>query len=227
MRYAIYFLPAPDTALWRFGASVLGYDAYRAADVRHPEHPLFRSASLPQWVAEPQRYGFHATLKAPFELAERTSEAELREFARALASEQRTFTVPSLRIAALSRFVALLPAVPSPGLNDLASACVRHFEPLRKPLSEADRQRRLAAKLTPRQTEYLERWGYPYVLEEFRYHMTLTGPLAQHELADAETALAELWAPIAGPLRVDAITLVAQPSREARFAVLERYPFAG
>ena len=227
MRYAIYFLPSTATALWRFGASVLGYDAYTRGGVAHPDHALFGGTSSPAWVAEPQRYGFHATLKAPFELADGKTEAELRTLAHTLAVERKGFVVPGLRVAAISRFVALVPAGPCPELADLANTCVRHFESLRAPLGEADRRRRLAADLSPRQAAYLETWGYPYVMEEFRFHMTLAGPLARDELAVVQSALAGLWAPVAGPMPVDAIALVAQPVREARFAVLELYPFTG
>ena len=71
-------------------------------------------------------------------------------------------------------FVAIVPATPSPGLDELAADCVTGFERFRLPMTAQERSRRLAAGLSQHQTANLERWGYPYVFEEFRFHMTLT-----------------------------------------------------
>src|ERR1700681_3275108 len=67
-RFAIYFVPAADTALYRFGAAVLGYDCYSGEAVAR-----LRDVGVPQpeWAAltaEPRTCGFHASLKAPFRL---------------------------------------------------------------------------------------------------------------------------------------------------------------
>lgn len=226
MRYAIYFMPSAATQLWRFGASVLGYDAFTGLSVPFPEHPVFSRAQPPAWIAEPQRYGFHATLKAPFELAPGAREADVHATAASLARSRQSFLVPGLGVRAMSRFVALMPAAPVPELDDLASACVRRFEPVRGPISAADRQRRLAAPLTARQIRHLDTWGYPYVMEDFQFHMTLAGPLQPDALQTVQSALALLWAPINAPLLIDAITVAVQPARDARFLAQARYTFA-
>ncbi len=36
-RYAIYYAPAPGSALDRFGASLLGYDAYHGENLSFPD----------------------------------------------------------------------------------------------------------------------------------------------------------------------------------------------
>ena len=54
---------------------------------------------------------------------------------------------------------------------------MKAFNAYRAPLSAADRERRIKAKLSPRQIELMDQWGYPYVLDEYRFHMTLTGAL--------------------------------------------------
>ena len=75
-RYAIYFVPAPDSDIYRFGAAILGYDAFSG-------HPLpfadGLTATFADWhdlTRDPRKYGFHATLKAPFSLASSVEEAE-------------------------------------------------------------------------------------------------------------------------------------------------------
>ena len=69
-RYAIYFAPHSGSLLARFGASLLGYDPATGAEVDAPDHPAFHDPLSLGWTAAPRRYGFHATLKAPFHLAE-------------------------------------------------------------------------------------------------------------------------------------------------------------
>jgi hypothetical protein len=80
-----------------------------------------------------------------------------------------------LEVSLLGAFCALTPAGGDAAVNALASDIVRHFEPFRAPPGEAARARRLRSPLTDRQRTYLDRFGYPYVHEEFRFHVTLTG----------------------------------------------------
>lgn len=224
-RYAIYFMPSPATELWRFGSSVIGYDAETGREVLPPGRHAFHAPGAERDTAEPRRYGFHATLKAPFALAPGISEATLVDKAKAFAAQRESFTVPPLRVATIERFIALVPAAANAKLDSLAAECVRAFEPMRAALSEADVARRMAATLTPRQIAHLECWGYPYVFEDFRFHMTLTGPLEAKPRARLLDALRSLYAPVAEPLTVDAIIVARQADRDSRFAVLARFPF--
>lgn len=225
VRYALYAAPSPDSRLWRFGSSVIGYDAATAHDVSFPAHP---PCNGPDWAAmteDPRRYGFHGTLKAPFVLAEGCSEGDLLEAVMLFAERRPAFAVPALDVALLGRFVALVPASPSPELIALAGDCVSHFEPFRAPLTDADRARRLATPLTPRQIDHLDAWGYPYVFEDFRFHMTLTGALPEGRRADVRAALDEAYRQVAEPLRMDAICIFRQANRAGRFTILARFPF--
>lgn len=227
IRYAVYFTPPPDTALWAYGSEAVGYDAVTGEALALLDSPFHRRPEAMALTEEPRRYGFHGTLKAPFELAGGRSEAELLDSAHAFAREHSPFEVPAMTVKALSRFVALVPAAPSPELTALAADCVTAFEPFRAPLSEADLARRLKAPLSEPQRAHLARWGYPYVFDEFRFHMTLTGPIEDDGMrTEAARSLAELYAPIAAPMAVDAITVEVQPARDQRFRVLERVAFS-
>jgi putative phosphonate metabolism protein len=226
-RYAIYYMPEPDTALARFGAAAIGYDAWSGARVPFPGLALYSGTDAPAWTRDPARYGFHATLKAPFHLREGTREADLHALVADFAERRPSVSLGSLDVVALSRFLALCPRAPSKALMALAADCVTYFDGFRAPLTDADRARRLAAPLSERQISYLDAWGYPYVLDEFRFHMTLAGPLDEATKAVLKEALAALWEPISVPVTLDAIAIACQPSRDGPFVVQARYPLAG
>ena len=225
-RYAIYYAPAPSSRLWTFGSSLLGYDAATGARVDFPDAPLLRGAPLETWTAEPRKYGFHATLKPPFALAPDARATALTQALRDFVATQAPFDAGPLRIAAIGAFVALTPAGPAPALSRLADACVEAFDRFRAPASDAERARRLQSRLTARQIENLDRWGYPYVFADFRFHMTLSGPLPERDRDRFAAAAAELYAPLAHPLVVDGVALFRQAEASGPFVILERFAFA-
>ncbi|MGE0233334.1 MAG: DUF1045 domain-containing protein, partial [Flavobacteriaceae bacterium] len=104
MRVAIYFAPAPETALWRAASAWLGRDA--AHEGRQPavlEAALGRAAA-DEILAAPRRYGFHATLKAPFHLRDPFSLEDVVEAAKNTAARLAAFPV-SLKVGTLSGFL--------------------------------------------------------------------------------------------------------------------------
>jgi hypothetical protein len=221
-RYAVYFVPAADSALYRFGSALLGYDCYSGSDVDFPDVlPMDRSA----WrdlTGEPRRYGFHATLKAPFYLASGAAESELlaqfRTFAR--GSDQAPAFAPV--IDAFESFIAIVPVARDLAIDRFAASCVTGFDRFRAPLSDGDRGRRMAG-LSGRHVAYLDRWGYPFVFDEFRLHMTLTGRLAAEERAAVLSALREEFVAAcdAWPVRIDRLALLRQDRPDARFRVID------
>ena len=206
MRYAIYYTPLPGTALASFGAAWFARDA--------------------PCLDAPRRYGFHGTLKAPFRLAAGTSEAELLGAAGRFAAERPAFSGPALRLSVLAGFLALTPSEPSEALDRLAADCVAVFDRFRAPAAKAELARRRRPGLSPRQDALLLRWGYPYVMDAFRFHMTLTGRLDE---AGLKRERAEAEAMLAGPapaLPVDGIAVTVEPAEGEAFRVLRRCEFA-
>ena len=222
-RYALYYAPSVESPLWRFGSAVLGYDAVSGANVPALVPDGCDPAHWPALTQEPRRYGFHATLKAPFELGPGRSEAQLRAFAHNYAASVEPVQLQGLTVAGLGRFVALVPAAESEALQRFAFSLVQGFEPFRAPLSEADMARRLKSPLTPAQRAYLEAYGYPYVGDAFRFHMTLTGSLPPDRVQPVCEALANAYAKqvAEGPVAIDRIALFKQETRESRFRLLE------
>ncbi|CAN7454774.1 DUF1045 domain-containing protein [Bosea sp. LjRoot90] len=225
-RYALYYTPAADSALWRFGSATLGYDAIAGADIDFAIPSGCEGLDWPDLTAEPRRYGFHATLKAPFELANGRNEGALRAFARNYVAGRPPVQLAGLSVNALGRFIALTPSESSEELQRSAFELVQAFEPFRAPLSPADLERRLQSPLTPAHRAYLEAYGYPYVGDAFRFHMTLTGSLPDAQVAPIKAALVQAHAQAvpAGPVLIDQVAIFKQESRTSRFVLLDSIP---
>lgn len=228
-RYALYFAPDPAGPLWRFGSRTLGYDASTGAEGLPEPPPGCEAMDWRAATEEPRRYGFHATLKAPFELRADKSAGDLVAALAGFASRTAPLPAFALEARALGAFVALVPAAPNPALQALAFGIVEAFEPFRAPLGAADRARRLKSPLTRREIDLLDRYGYPYVGDAFRFHMTLTGRLAAASLAPVRDALARAFrvAVPSGSATLDALALYHQPDRTARFRIVTRLPLTG
>jgi putative phosphonate metabolism protein len=225
-RHAIYFAPPEASALWRFGSRVLGYDAARGVDVPHLPLAGIDPALWPALSAEPRAYGFHATLKAPFRLAGGMHRADLYEALEDLAPRLPSVRLPGLAVTAIGTFVALTPAGDGEDLSALALRVTSELDVLRAPLNEAELQKRLRAPLTERQRASLRRFGYPYVGEDFRFHMTLSGSLPSGQVGAVLDALRTAHAQEvqAGPVGIDALTVFEQPAPGERFRITERFP---
>lgn len=224
-RYAIYYAPPADTPLWRKGSAWLGRDAVTGAGLPRPILPGLHDVDTAALTADPRHYGFHATLKAPMALAAGCAESQLLRSAEAFAAAMSPFEA-TVAPAELDRFLALRLQDGAARMSALHEACMRAFDPFRAPPTDLDRARRRRAPLTPRQEAQLERWGYPYVFEDFRFHMTLTSRIEDASVrARVLRALQAYFADLSGPHRFDGITVFRQPDRETPFDILERFAF--
>lgn len=223
-RYAVYALP--EGALGAAGAAWLGWDARAGRAVAQPEVP-----GLPRPVAEltgrPGRYGFHATMKPPFRLTEGRTEAELCAAFDAFCARAWPAQAEGLAVAAVGPFLALRPEGETGELDRLAAAAVEVLDAFRAPPDAAELARRRKPGLSHRQDALLRRWGYPYVMEEFRFHVTLTGPLDDAERDRAQAALAAHFAPVLPrPYRVAHLALMGEDA-EGRFHAIHEAALSG
>ena len=224
-RYAIYYAPESGSALDRFGAHLLGYDVHRGEELPFPDDMALAEPDWRELTHDPRKYGFHATLKAPLSLPTGRSEAELLAACATFAETSRLIPIITPVVNAISDFIAIVPAGPSAELEALAADCVREFDCFRAPLTEEDRARRNPSKLNLRQCDYLDRWGYPYVMEEFRFHMTLTGRLPTGRREAIVAMLRERFAVLKmTSLAIDCIALFRQDGASARFRIIGRWP---
>jgi hypothetical protein len=116
-----------------------------------------------------------------------------------------------------------MPPEACPAVNGLAAHCVEFFDYYRAPLSADDLRRRSSGELSQRQRWNLDRWGYPYVFDDFQFHMTLTGELAPGDRQRFHTAISKAFRPIADVVHdIDTVSLMRQRDPKSKFEVISR-----
>jgi putative phosphonate metabolism protein len=218
-RYAIYWAPPTESELARFGAAWLGRDA--EADRAIPGLLSIADQAL---VAEPRRYGLHATLKPPFALRDAADIGDLELALARFATGRKTVPLGPLALTDLKGFLALCPPQRLPALHELADDCVRDFDRFRAPATAQDIAKRRASGLTPAQESHLLAWGYPYVLDQFQFHVTLSQRLEPEPRArlraDLETRLATV---LETSFEINDLALFEEPTPGAPFRLRRRF----
>jgi putative phosphonate metabolism protein len=223
-RFAIYYAPSANSPLWDRAAAWLGRDPLTGQHFEGTVAGIERNRLL-NLTQSASRYAFHATIKPPMALAEGASIEDLRAALSAFTKNHQPFSLGKLQVASLGGFLALLLAEPNEALLDFAAHVVEEFEPFRAPLSIKDRAARLAqGDLNPRQEELLDAYGYPYVFDQFLFHMTLTDKLTEEDQADV-TAAAQAWfsPDLVEPLVLDRLVLFHEPDAGRPFRRLEDF----
>ncbi|AHG47628.1 phosphonate metabolism protein [Rhizobium leguminosarum bv. trifolii CB782] len=228
MRYALYFTPPKDHPLTGAASLWLGRDAFSGETYPAPEHETLGAAEQFELTADPRRYGFHATIKAPFSLAASVTEKDFMTVVEDFAARTPAFEIPELVLGQLGRFFALVPGSLHQPLQDFAAKVVKSFEPFRAALSPADMARRNPEKLSEGQRANLQRWGYPYVMEDFGFHMTLTGQVPETRAEMMKAILTERFADFIGrPLSITGLAVFTEETRGAPFKVHSWLPLTG
>lgn len=216
MRAALYWAPERADPLYAAGNAWLGRDPELGAAVPQPPLP-----GLQEITAAARLYGFHATLRPPMRLA--TGWAEFVEAAERLARSLTPFGMPPVSVLDMDGFLALCHTGVAPALQALADASVRGTDPHRLPPSAAELAKRRAAGLSDEEEQLLQRWGYPYVMQRWRFHMTLSRRLTPEEMAMWRPAAEAHFArSLAVQRRVTDIAIFTQRSRETPFLIAHR-----
>lgn len=216
-RYAIYYLP-PEGPFAQFGAQWLGWDVATAT-------PCPQTDAQAALTRVPRKYGFHATLKPPFFLADGKDAGGLAKAVEALAKDQASVRLDGLALSQIGRFLALTSVGDTGPLNALAARIVQELDLFRAPPSDAELARRRAGGLSAAQETNLQRWGYPYVMDEFRFHMTLSGKIDIPDQAK-EMILPRLEGIPLAPYTIDTIALVGERD-DGLFELVQRYTLSG
>lgn len=221
-RYAVYFTPPPGD-LAEFGARWLGWDSATGRAIAAPSWPALDVGKV---TNAPRKYGFHATLKAPFHLTAGTDLAGLALAVEGLATRLSPVAIGALELRHDHGFVALRPKHQPASLTTTVGEIMRDLDGFRAPLSATDMARRRASGLTSRQDQQLCDWGYPFVFDDFQFHLTLSGTLDPDDAVALIDALKPQVAPlIREPLWLDAITLMGQGA-DGMFHQIHRYPLS-
>lgn len=227
-RYAVYYAPARNQALWALGSAWLGRDAENGEAMPHPAIQGFSPAALAGLTSSPRRYGLHATIKAPIHLADGRVQEEFMDAVGDWAISEARFDLPGVAVGILGGFLALLPTEPCPPLHAMADRCVRVLDPFRAPPTQAELDRRRVDDLSPLERRYLSDWGYPYVLDRYRFHITLTERIDDPALRTDVLAAARDWfAPVtSAPLSLTEACVFAQARSGAPFMLMKRFSFS-
>lgn len=231
-RYAIYYVPVRDTALARFGNTWLGRDPETGKDLTRPRLRGITETVLKDSTSSPARYGFHGTLKPPFFLADGTMLDDLDQALRDFVTTRHMVTMAPLSLSSIGDFLVLKPGRDCRGmenpLGQFAADIVKTFDTFRAPPSDRELARRRAAGLNARQEELLSAFGYPWVMEEFRFHLTLSNRLDSNvrgqllaALLSEDTMLPDSI--LQDPFRVEEIGLFGDPGNGENFKLLQRY----
>ncbi len=225
MRVAIYFTPERSDPLTATAAAWLGRNAFGGEAGRLPAATGLTPAELSFHTASARRYGFHATLKAPFRLIQGQAIGSLERALAVFAQSVAPIAVPRLAVQQIDGFFALVPDEPLAELNRFADDVVIAFEQFRAPLTDAEIARRGPENLTPVEFRNLLQWGYPYIFESFRFHMTLTGRAGHREAPRLRGAIEAVFGPLLSkPLAVDGLALFVESEPGAPFEVHSHYP---
>lgn len=204
-----------------FGASWLGWDVVHGQLTRQPDLPDLRDITM-----TPRKYGFHGTLKPPFRLKDGRNVAELDKAVAELAASLAPAICDGLALTSLGRFLALTPQGDTETLQRVAAACVSALDGFRAAASDAELARRRASGLTARQDALLVQWGYPYVMEEFRFHLTLSGQLPEPEITTWSGTVQKFLPKLPAPFILDQIALCGE-REDGHFEMLHCYTLAG
>ncbi len=227
-RYALYYAPEPQSALGQFGNAWLGRDPETGDVLSRPAISGLTGAEIMAVTTSPSRYGFHGTLKPPFALPSGMNRSDLEAAVSRLCTTITPVTCGPLFLKTIGRFLALVPTDPVVELTDLAATLVRELDDFRQPEDEVAMNKRRAVGLSDRQEAYLVRWGYPYVMDEFRFHLTLTNKLSDDQIDPFKVALSGLIAPLCQePFTVREVCLFGDPGDQKPFRLLKRFPLAG
>lgn len=224
-RYAVYFLP-DDAELAAFGASWLGWDVITAAPCARPDFNGLSAQVLIAATAKPRKYGFHGTLKPPFRLTEGADASVLARAVADLAARTPAFDLDGLQLSRINDFLALVAIGDTTELAQLALSCVTELDRFRRPADPGEVQRRRASGLSARQDALLVQWGYPYVAEEFRFHLTLSGRLELSTQDALSETLKACLPPLRKPFSIKSIALVGERS-DGMFTLIKRYALTG
>ncbi|KPA20600.1 hypothetical protein shim_32030 [Shimia sp. SK013] len=223
-RYGIYYTPCPG-ALADFGAAWLGWDVTTGADVAHPD---VDGLPLPvtEITATPRKYGLHGTIKPPFFLADGTQIDDLAQTFATLCTRLAPITLDGLVLARLGSFIALKIDGDQTALADLAGTVVRDLDNFRAPPTKAELERRRKSSLSARQDALLTQWGYPYVMDEFRFHITLSGRVGKNAEATIAALTPHVTPILPNPFVVNSLTLVGEDDA-GMFHEIQRHTLTG
>ena len=228
-RYAVYFVPNVEQHFWAKASHWLGRCAVSQQFIAQPSIAEVSAKRFAELTEHPRRYGFHATMRAPFVLASQYQPNDLIDRVIELCQTIKPFVLPRLQVTLLDQFLALVPERNAAQITQLEEQCVTDLNDYAEPLGPDELSRRRSADLSSHEDALLLRWGYPYVLDRFRFHCSLTGSLAKaspQEVTAVSQAAHQHFDHLPS-CAFDSLAIFAEPTRGADFVLLEQCPLMG
>ena len=136
--------------------------------------------------------------------------------------------MPRLSVQNLDGFLAVREAAPSPELQAIADVAVASLDHCRALPSDAELTRRRKAGLSDAEEAMLTRWGYPYVFQLWRFHLTLSRRLQEREMARLLPAARDWLAEALERPRVfNSLAIYTQGQSGSPFRLSMRIPLGG
>lgn len=226
-RFAVYWAPPQGSLLHRLGSQWLGRDAATGEALVQPLLPPISPGRFCELTADARRYGLHATLKPPLRLKSGKEPADFTAAMARAAADFPAFQAPPLKVGRIGGFLALIPDGDMAPWRRLSDHFVRALDDFRAPPSAGELAKRRAGGLTPAQEANLTSFGYPYLFDEWRFHMTLTSRLTSPERERVEVAALGHFVPL-GPKPV-AVTEVCvfEQTGAGDFTIASRHSLRG
>ena len=188
-RYAIYYAPPKESSLEEFGRYWFGWDPLNAKLInnKHRINYLNRFGiknliNIDKNVLIPKKYGFHGTLIPPFKLNKNYSTNTLFKKTEEIAKKFKKFKFYKFKLKKINNFYAFVQNKKNNNINKLSNRLVRELFKFRSPLTKKEIDRRNPSKLSKLQLSILYKWGYPYLMSEFNFHMTLASEVTGNKL---------------------------------------------
>ncbi len=227
-RYGIFFAPHDDSPLGVYGATVLRRKATSTNEWVNPLIPI-SFENTPVWracIERPAHYGFHATINAPFELHDQHSTEELFDDIRAFCKQQQPLLLTNIAPRLTHRYDALAFDDQPADIKNFAATCATRFEKYRAPLTAADTKRRQKKALSASQIKHLQTYGYPYVFDDFNFHMTLSGTMPDDDNGFLRWLGVLFWEMVPETPRLDRLSVFKQEDRKSAFTRIADFPFS-
>ena len=205
------------------GSSWLGWDTISGQPASQPE--AGSAVKIQEITDAPRKYGLHATIKAPFRLANNVTVLELEQQFKILCGSIKPI-VFNLKLSELSGFFALTPTVKNTELRELHTKVVCELDEFRAPPTKDELIKRRRNQLTAEQDQNLIKWGYPYIFEDFYFHITLTGKIPEDFRNKVKDEIENFFQPVLQQkINLSELALVGE-AKDGNFYVIRQMPLA-
>ena len=188
-RYAIYYAPPKESSLEEFGRYWFGWDPLNAKLINNKQRINYLNRfgiknlkNIDKNVLIAKKYGFHGTLIPPFKLNKNYSTNTLFKKTEDIAKKFKKFKFYKFKLKRINNFYAFVQNKKNSNINKISNRLVKELFKFRSPLTKKEIDKRNPSKLSKLQLNILHKWGYPYLMSEFKFHMTLASEVTGNKL---------------------------------------------